>query len=265
MKMVKLDDIRLDGGTQMRVVLNQQKVYDYLENMKEGDEFPPLETVFDGVTHWLTDGFHRWHAIKLLGVKEAKVVWKPGTQDDAIRVSLQANSKHGLPLTNDDKRKKVETALALPEAPELSDAAIARMCKVSTPFVSAIRRPEVKEQQERNRIKSAKKKAEKKSEEKTDRNPIKPDERNPIKPDPQAGAAPDEEEIKAAELAEAADRATMYKLLESDDALKTAHEEIKRLNHRNAQLETRLHGLMREKNEAIKMVKDLQKQLKAKK
>jgi septal ring factor EnvC (AmiA/AmiB activator) len=53
----------------------------------------------------------------------------------------------------------------------------------------------------------------------------------------------------------------MYKLLESDDALATAHEEIKRLNLRNAQLETRLHGLMNERNEAIKMVKDLQKQL----
>ena len=48
----------------------------------------------------------------------------------------------------------------------------------------------------------------------------------------------------------------------------TAHVEIKRLNHLNAQLELRLHGLMNEKNEAVKMVKQLQKdneKLKAKK
>jgi hypothetical protein len=53
----------------------------------------------------------------------------------------------------------------------------------------------------------------------------------------------------------------MYKLLEADDALATAHGEIKRLNHLNAQLEVRLHGLMNEKNEAVKMVKQLQKEI----
>ena len=65
-----------------------------------------------------------------------------------------------------------------------------------------------------------------------------------------------------------ADQEAMYKLLDSDDALATAHEEIKRLNYLNAQLETRLHGLMNERNEAVKMVKKLQKEndkLKAKK
>ena len=69
-------------------------------------------------------------------------------------------------------------------------------------------------------------------------------------PDPYAGQAPDDEEIKASELAMQADQEAMYKLLESDDALATAHEEIKRLNHLNAQLEVRIHGLMNEKNEA---------------
>ena len=53
----------------------------------------------------------------------------------------------------------------------------------------------------------------------------------------------------------------MYKLLESDDALATAHEEIKRLNLRVAQLETRLSSLMTEKNEAIKDAKRAQAQL----
>ena len=79
--------------------------------------------------------------------------------------------------------------------------------------------------------------------------------------DPNAGEAPDEAEIKAAEMAMQADMDMMYKLLESDEPLKLAHEEIKRLNLRVAQQETRLHGLMNERNEAVKMVKSLQKQL----
>jgi hypothetical protein len=60
----------------------------------------------------------------------------------------------------------------------------------------------------------------------------------------------------------------MYKLLESDDALQTAHEEIKRLNYLVAQQETRIHGLMNERNTAVTMLKKLQKEndkLKAKK
>ena len=68
-------------------------------------------------------------------------------------------------------------------------------------------------------------------------------------------------EIKAAELAHQADMETMHKLLESDEPLKVAHEEIKRLNFLNGQLEVRLHGLMNERNEAVKMVKKLQKEL----
>jgi hypothetical protein len=84
----------------------------------------------------------------------------------------------------------------------------------------------------------------------------------PLAPvDLNAGAAPDEDELRANELAMQADMDIMYKMLESDDALATANEEIKRLNHQNAQLEIRLHGLMNERNQAIKMVKDLQKQL----
>lgn len=72
---------------------------------------------------------------------------------------------------------------------------------------------------------------------------------------------PNEEELKAMELAEQADREMLNKMLEADDALKVAVEDNKRLNLRVAQLEARLRGLMNERNEAVKMVKKLQKQL----
>ena len=89
-----------------------------------------------------------------------------------------------------------------------------------------------------------------------------------IKPEEKAEFGPDEAELKANDLAQQADLELLNKMLESDEPLKLAHEEIKRLNHQNGQLEVRLHGLMNERNEAVKMVKKLQKEndkLKAKK
>lgn len=250
MTKVNLNAIRIDGGTQCRVVIDQPTVYTYLEAMKEGNEFPLIETVFDGSTHWLTDGFHRYHAFKLLGIKEVEVNYKSGTLQDAQIEALQANSKHGKPLTNEDKRNKVKMALSIQGFEKKSDYEIAKICGVSKPFVGAIRNPEVAERQDKQRKKTVKLGS--------DSNPITSCEKTTPT---DSGIAPDDEELKATELAIQADQETMYKLLESDDALATAHEEIKRLNLRNAQLETRLHGLMNERNEAIKMVKDLQKQL----
>ena len=252
---VDINKIRIDGGTQCRVVIDQPTVYSYLEAMKEDARFPLMETVFDGTTYWLTDGFHRYHSLKLLGVKEVDVDYVAGTLRDAQIAALKANSKHGKPLTNEDKRNKVKMALQIEGFDKLSDSEIAKICEVSKTFVSAIRRPEVKEKQKKHVEKHY---AEKANKNEIDRSSTTTPQKVGVS---DSGVAPDDDEMKATELAIQADQEAMYKLLESDDALATAHEEIKRLNLRNAQLETRLHGLMNEKNEAVKMVKDLQKQL----
>ena len=263
MKRVKLNAIRLDGGTQCRLVIDQPTVYSYLDAMKEGDEFPLLETVFDGATHWLTDGFHRWHAYKLLGIKEIDVKYKPGTLQDAQIEALKANAKHGKTLTNEDKRNKVEMALKIEGFFHKSDYEIAKLCGVSQPFVASVRDPAKKEKQAAQRAKSSAKK----TQEDTDTNQISGEDTT-VREDPNLGSIPDAEEMKVAERAMQADVDAMYKLLESDDALKTAHEEVKRLNYLTAQQEIRIHGLMNERNECVKMLKKLQKEndkLKAKK
>lgn len=107
MKKIKLDSIRIDGDTQSRMVVDQPTVYNYLEHMKEGEEFPRMFVVYDGSTYWLVDGFHRYHAYKLLGIKEVEVDYKPGTLEEAQVLSYGVNSKHGKPRTADDKRKSV--------------------------------------------------------------------------------------------------------------------------------------------------------------
>ena len=274
MKKIKIDAIRIDGGTQCRLVIDQPTVYSYLESMKEGDEFPLMETVFDGSTYWLTDGFHRYHAFKLLGIKEIEVKYKPGTLQDAQVEALQANSKHGKPLTNDDKRNKVEMALKIEGFDKKSNYEIAKICQVSQPFVAAMRDPKVKKKQADNVAKHYEK--EKNTSSTSNGKPLYEAENTNLiskgkpldEPDPYAGQAPDDDEIKASELGIQAYMEEIEAVIQADDKLAEASEVIKKQAHRISQLELRMHGLMNEKNEAIKMVKKLQKEndkLKAKK
>jgi ParB-like chromosome segregation protein Spo0J len=251
---IDINKIRIDGGTQCRVVIDQPTVYSYLEAMKDDAQFPLMETIFDGSTYWLTDGFHRYHAYKLLGIKEIEIAYVSGTLQDAQIAALTANSKHGKPLTNEDKRNKVEMALKIDGFDKKTHYEIAKLCQVSQSFVAAIRDPEVKKKQTEDKLRHIQKKADAIKE-----TTSLTSNANSLPVD--SGVNPDDEELKITELAIQADQETMYKLLESDDALATAHQEIKQLNLLNAQLQTRIHGLMNEKNAAVKMVKDLQKQL----
>lgn len=81
------------------------------------------------------------------------------------------------------------------------------------------------------------------------------------KPSMLDGNAPSDDELKANELAMQADLEALNKLLEADEPLKVAHEEIKRLNYLLAQQEVRLASIMREKSECIKLCKKQQTQL----
>ena len=259
MRKVSLNDIRIDGGTQGRVVIDQQHVYHMVEMMKEGYEFDPIDTNFDGATYWLVDGFHRYHAYKLLGIKEVTVKYVPGTMEEAVIRSYGVNARHGLPRSYEDKKKVVMDALANPLLKDKSNYEIAKICVVSQPFVAGIKDPEKKQKQKEAKEKNIKKKAEELNTETPPDTNLISNQKVPVV-DSTVGEAPDEDELKANELAMQADLDALNKLLESDDALATAHAEIKRLNYLNAQLDVRLHGLMNERNEAVKLCKKLQKE-----
>lgn len=260
-RMVKLEAVRLDGGTQFRDQIDQNTVKQYADCMRDGANFPPIQCTFDGVNYWIWDGFHRYFASQAVGFKEIAVEYKPGTQEDAQDLALSANGKHGLPRNNATKRKQVETALSMERHANKSDREIAKLCDVSHTFVAGIRNPEIKERQAKNVAKHFEKKATP-----DDESGVKlhPPIESPVDPTPPLTQdyGPDANELKAMELAEQADREMLAKMLESDDALATAHAEIKRLNFLNAQMEVRIASLMGEKNAAVKMVKDLEKQLK---
>lgn len=134
-----LNRVRIDGGTQPRTELNDTVISDYAEQFAMGAKFPPITVYFDGVSYWLADGFHRYHAAKKAEVEPAINVIG-GTKRDAILHSVSANATHGLRRSNEDKRKAVQTLLEDGEWSQWSDRAIARQCQVSNRFVSNMRK-----------------------------------------------------------------------------------------------------------------------------
>jgi len=149
--MIEISLIRTDGETQSRSKLSDETVAEYKEAYENGATFPPVILFFDGSDRWLADGFHRVWAAKAAGKTLIHENIIPGTRRDAILYSLKANSQHGLKRTNADKRCSVQKMLDDEEWNEWSDRKIADACGVSTPFVSAIRRPTVAQKQKENR------------------------------------------------------------------------------------------------------------------
>lgn len=138
--MLELDQIRINGGTQSRVELNQETVAEYAQAFTSGASFPPVVAFFDGTSYWLADGFHRYFGAKDAGESAIYAEIINGTQRDAVLYSLKANATHGLRRTNADKRKAVETLLKDAEWATWSDRKIAEVCGVGAPLVGDVRR-----------------------------------------------------------------------------------------------------------------------------
>jgi hypothetical protein len=143
---LKLEQIRIDGGTQPRVEMNEEVIADYAEQIRSGTLFPPVKVFFDGAAYWLADGFHRYHAHRRIGRDTMVADVQDGGLRDAILHSVGANTEHGLRRTNADKRKAIETMLnntivaTDEDGNPLSDNDVAHKCHVSQPFVSKLRK-----------------------------------------------------------------------------------------------------------------------------
>jgi hypothetical protein len=139
MKNISISKIRIDGGTQNRVQLNEETVAEYSDAITGGAKFPPVTVFFDGSDYWLADGFHRYHAHRKIGALDIDSDVREGTKRDAILHSVGANAAHGLRRTNLDKRQSIETLLSDEEWSQWSDNQIAKACSVSQSTVSRIR------------------------------------------------------------------------------------------------------------------------------
>lgn len=153
---IKLEKININGGTQSRAFVNEDVVKEYEEILLEDDSLPPITVFYDGVNHFLADGFHRFFANKKAGFVDIECDVKQGTLRDAILFSVGANAVHGLRRSNEDKRKAVTTLLQDIEWGDWSDNEIARQCVVSAMTVGRIRKSLGLEKTERKYEKNGK-------------------------------------------------------------------------------------------------------------
>lgn len=290
MKTINIKTIRIDGGTQSRVEINNEIVTEYAEAIKAGAEFPPIVVFNDGAENWLADGFHRFHAHNQAGKTSILADVRQGTMRDAILYSLGANGTHGLNRTNADKRKAVTTMLNDAEWAKWSDGAIAKACQVTQPFVSSVRKSLItvmsEEPAERTYTTKQgttatmqtggigkKKKDQKATDTSQPDHAVAPakSEKKPEVPEviPAGGmdafvidGAPDEAEAEALRIQEEAEAKTMQFLLASDEPLADLASKNTQLEAQIKQLELRIAGLQNSNNEYIKRIKSLQNQLK---
>ena len=139
-KEIKLDSIRLDGGTQIREKLSDATIEQYREAIVDGAELPPVEVFDDGDDLWLADGFHRWHAHDKAGLAKIKANIRKGSHRDAILHAVGANAVHGLARSNADKRRAVMTLLNDDEWRGNSATWIAETAGVSVPFAAELKK-----------------------------------------------------------------------------------------------------------------------------
>ena len=134
---LSLDSINIYGGTQARVQTTDDAIESYADEMTQGAIFPPIIAYFDGTTHWLADGFHRYLAAKRIQRPSILAEVFPGGRTDALRHALGANVTNGVYRNNADKRNAVE--IALEEWPDRANPVLAELCRVSPELVRRCR------------------------------------------------------------------------------------------------------------------------------
>jgi ParB-like chromosome segregation protein Spo0J len=138
MKKINALSIRIDGGTQSRKELNQHKVLEYADLMRDGVIFPPITVFFDGSDYWLSAGFHRFFAHKEVGNVAIDCEVIEGTVRQAKWHSWGSNV-HGLPHTNEEKRLIILEILKDPEYSKYSNIQIAKHVGVHSVSVGRYR------------------------------------------------------------------------------------------------------------------------------
>lgn len=131
-------DRELRPASQIRAGLDHEFVERYTEKYAK---LPPIVLMFDRETktHWVADGCHRLTAAIALKQKDVSAIIIEGSYDDAWDYATDANEEHGIPITNSDRRHRVEFALKHPVWSTWSNRRIADKCKVSATLVRTIR------------------------------------------------------------------------------------------------------------------------------
>jgi FtsZ-binding cell division protein ZapB len=139
-KVMNIGALVMDERLQSRTEINEDTVSDYAEAILGGADFPPVLVYFDGISYYLTDGYHRLLAHKRAEKVSILCSVVQGTLRDAVFHSTGVNTDHGMRRTYADKRKAVMTLLDDFEWEGMGNGQIAKHCHVSPTFVSDLRK-----------------------------------------------------------------------------------------------------------------------------
>jgi hypothetical protein len=103
-QLVEMRNITRDPKFQVRNQLDPKLVKQYAVAMSNGADFPPIHLAQVGTALFIVDGWHRQAAQHSLGKHEVCATVTPMTEDEALRASALANSKHGKPLKASERR-----------------------------------------------------------------------------------------------------------------------------------------------------------------
>lgn len=120
-----------------RFVRTEEESVEHVHALAVLAESTPPITVHHA-TMRVIDGLHRVRAALLCGRECIEVVFFAGDERDAFLLAVELNSRHGLPLSREDRLAAVTRIVA--SHPEWSDRAIAALAGVSAGTVSAVRR-----------------------------------------------------------------------------------------------------------------------------
>lgn len=99
------------------------------------DRLPPI--IVDKRSMRVLDGVHRLEAAKRAGRAEVPAIFFSGTETEALVVAVQANIRHGKPLSRAERQ--AAAAALLRRCPERSDRWVAEVCGLAHSTVARVR------------------------------------------------------------------------------------------------------------------------------
>jgi hypothetical protein len=111
-KVISVDELVLDAGTQSRAAIDEETVEDYAEVLAQTKgtkwPFPEIDVFHDGSRYLVSSGFHRTLAARRHGRASIPCLVYKGTAWDAFLSGIHANSKNPLRPNREDRKFMVE-------------------------------------------------------------------------------------------------------------------------------------------------------------
>lgn len=99
-----ISQLTIDPTIDVRQKLDEETIQQYMDSFTE---LPPVVVFETDGEFLLADGFHRVVAAQRLGVSEIEAEVKRGNRDDALEYAAYANTRHGKPLTTNERREAI--------------------------------------------------------------------------------------------------------------------------------------------------------------